>query len=296
MKISVNRILPDKSFEIIGLSYIGRPRSNTAMYITKKVEYLLHALENVDSCLVFAETGMEIPDTISEKHGFQFSGRPQQAYAAFANLFEKERFIEENAIPIHFKDGYYISETATIGNGAYIEPDCFIGPGVVIGDNARLLKGTVIRHAVIGDCFYSNEYAVIGSNGFTMTEDDEGSKIRIPTLGRVLIGHNVEIGAHDNISCGSGGDTIIEDNVKIDALVHIGHDDHIFKNVEIAAGTVLGGFVNIGESVFIGINSSVRNRTDVGDSTFVSMGASVMKSVANNQTVIGYPARPLPKK
>ena len=113
---------------------------------------------------------------------------------------------------------------------AYIEPGCFIGHNVKIGDNARILYGSVIKNAVVGDNFLCNEYALIGANGFNMAEDLDGNKIRIPSLGYVIIGNNVEIGAYNNISCGSGGDTIIEDWVKIDAHVHLGHDVHLKKN------------------------------------------------------------------
>lgn len=129
-----------------------------------------------------------------------------------------------------------------------------------------------------------------------MTEDDEQNKIRIPTLGRVIIGDHVEIGAHDNVSRGSGGDTVLENNVKLDALVQIGHDDHICRNVELAAGTILGGFATIGEGTFAGINSTVKNRIDIGRSAFISMGAAVMREVPENVTVVGYPARALPKE
>lgn len=156
--------------------------------------------------------------------------------------------------------------------------------------------GTVIKNAMIGDNFVSNEYAVVGAYGFTMINGDDGNKIRIPTLGKVHIGNNVEIGTHDNISCGSAGNTQIDDNVKIDALVHIGHDAHIGKNTEVTAGSIIGGFVDIGENVFIGINSCVRNRKTIGNNTVVGMGSVVVKNVKKDCTVIGNPAEQLVKQ
>ena len=87
----------------------------------------------------------------------------------------------------------------------------------------------ILEDAVIGDNFVACEDSTIGTNGFTMTEDESGNKFRIPTLGKVVIGNNaaVEIYSLTNISCGSAGNTIIEDNVKIDSLVHIGHDAYL---------------------------------------------------------------------
>jgi len=297
MTINVKKIVSDKDFDIIGMSYIGNPRSNTAMFITKKVEPLISALEPVDNCLVFAESGIIVSDVLSEKHAFYYSQTPQLDYANFANQFAEAQFKEECKFKYKLTSGgYYVSDDVTIPEDAYIEPGCQIGPSVKIGSNARILKGTVIRHTIIGDNFLSNPYAVIGSNGFTMTDDENGNKIRIPTLGRVIIGNSVEVGAHNNISCGSGGDTIIEDNVKIDSLVHVGHDDHLCSNCEIASGTILGGFVTVGSGTFVGINSTVRNRIEIGNNVFISMGSSVMKTVEDNAKVIGNPARPLPKE
>ena len=292
MKFDVSRIVPDRRFCVDGASYIGRPRSNTAMYITKKVEVLLSALDSVTECLIFAESGIVVPDVILERHAFHFSDKPQLSYARFAQQFADEREAEERKLEIRLaKGGYYLCEGSVIGADAVIEPGVFIGPDVRIGNNARILAGTVIRHTTIGDDFVANEFAVIGANGFTMAEDEEGNKIRIPTLGRVEIGNHVEIGAQNNVSCGSGGNTVIEDYVKLDALIHIGHDVHLRKNVEITAGVTVGGFTELGEHAYVGVNAVLRNRIRIGDNAVIGMGATVTKSVEANTTVAGNPAR-----
>lgn len=292
MKYAVGRIVEGKPFDITGMSYIGAPRSNTAMFITKKVEHLLLVLNEVEECLVFAETGIEVPEDLEQKHAFHFSEKPQLSYARFANEFAEERFKEEKELKFNLMPaGYYVSEDVEIPDDAYIEPGCVIGPDVKIGKNARILAGTVIKHTYIGNDFFSNEYAVIGANGFTMAEDEDGNKLRIPTLGRVVIGDNVEIGAHDNISCGSGGDTIIENFVKIDALVHLGHDVILQENVEITAGGIIGGFDNLGAHAYVGINAVLRNRINVGEKAIIGMGSTVTKSVEANVVVAGNPAR-----
>lgn len=297
MEINVSRYVPDRDFTIGGVSYIGAPRSNTAMFLTKKVGKLVEALADVRECLVFAETGLEVPTEIGEKHCFLFSDNPQGAYAEFTEAFSQEEEKENAAVPFELTPGgAYISRSARIGEHTLIEPGVVVGPGVVIGDHARLLAGAVIKNAVIGDHVIVNEKAVIGANGFTMARDDRGESIRIWSLGKVRIGSHVEIGAHDNVSRGSGGDTVIEDRVKIDALVHIGHDAHLHRNVEITAGAIVGGFVEVGEGAYIGINAVVRNRVTLGARCFVGMGANVTKAVEPGVTVAGNPARPFEKR
>lgn len=266
------------------------------MFLTKKVEKLLENLKGTEQCLVFAENGIAVEPSIQKNHCFLFSDNPQRAYAEFANMLytirlEKERNMQYTLT----QGGYYLGENARIGSDAYIEPGCLIGHNVVIGNNARIFSGSIIKNAVIGDHFLSNEHAVTGAFGFTMAEDAGGNKFRIPTLGKVIIGDWVEIGAHDNISCGSGGDTRIEDYVKIDALVHIGHDVHLHRNTEITAGGIIGGFVEMEERAYTGINASIRNRITVEKNSLVGMGAVVTKNVMEHMTVVGNPAHGIRK-
>ena len=117
--------------------------------------------------------------------------------------------------------------------------------------------------------------------------------MRIPSLGGVIIGNDVEVGAHNNVSRGSGGDTVLEENVKLDAFVHIGHDAHLMKNVEITAGVIVGGYDIVGENAFLGLNATLRNRIEIGDGSFLGMGAVVTKSVARDTVVVGNPAKTL---
>lgn len=297
MEINVSRYSKNHSFGITGASYIGAPRSNTAMFVSKKVGHLISALANVKQCLVFAEKGLEVPESILNGHCFVFSKNPQGEYAAFTEAFfiEEERANEAVGYALA-SNGAYIGKNAKIGRNAIIEPGVVIGPNVVIGDDARIYSGAVIKNSIIGDRVIVNEKAVIGANGFTMANDENGDKIRIYSLGKVIIGNNVEIGAHDNVSRGSGGNTVIEDSVKVDALVHLGHDVHLHKNVEITAGAIVGGFAEAFDGAYIGINAVIRNRVSLGANSFVGMGATVTKSVSEGVTVVGNPAKPFERK
>ncbi len=297
MKIDVSRYSDIHSFNIIGVSYIGNPQSNTAMFVTKKVWHLIEKLHNVSKCLVFAESGLAVSESLMNSHCFVFSDNPQIEYARFTELLFEEEEKDNSQLEYESREnGIYISKTATIGINSLIEPGVIIGHGVIIGDNVHICSGAVIKNAVIGNNTIINECATIGSNGFTMAVDEQGNKMRIYSLGKVIIGNNVEIGAHDNVSRGSGGDTVIDDYVKIDALVHIGHDVHLHRNVEITAGAVLGGFVEAFEGCYIGINSVIRNRITLGKNCFIGMGSTVTKTVEDGVTVVGNPARPFERK
>lgn len=279
---------------IIGVSYVGQPQNNTVMYITKKVEYLINNLNNVSNCKIFVENNINVPKEIEKNNDIVRCESPQLDYVTFVKEIETQ--INNKSRKYICENNSYIGENVSIGNNTIIEPGCLIGHDVQIGENAYIKSGTKIKKSIIGDNFISGENSTIGTLGFTMTEDNEGNKIRIPTLGKIIIGNNVEIGALTNISCGSAGDTIIEDNVKIDSLVYIGHDVHLHKNVEIPAGAIIGGFDEIKEGAYVGINAAIKNRKIIGENAIVGMGAVVIKNVEDNQVVIGNPAKPLIKK
>lgn len=283
-------------YDIISVSYIGKPINNTVMYITKKVEHLLSNLYDAEDCLVYCENTIDIPDELLNKHMFMKTDNPKLEYALFTNRLAYQLETLKIGRKYTFTEGgYYIGENVSIGKNSIIEPLCFIDHDVVIGENARLLSGTKIRNSIIGNNFIANENSVIGSYGFTIAKDDDGNNVRIPTLGKVIIGDHVEIGMLANISVGSGGNTVIDNYVKIDAFVHIAHDVLINNNVEIPAGVIVGGFDVIEENVFIGINSTLRNRIRIGKNSMIGMGSVVTKDIPSNITVMGNPARPFDK-
>jgi len=297
MQYNIKKLCDQYDFMITGASYAGEPRNNTMMYISKKVGYLVENLRGIRDCIIFVEDGIAVPDSLKKDNCFMFSDNPQLAYADFATTFANEQRHQEMTWGYKQTDGgYYMGHNAIIGKNAYIEPGVVIGHNVRIGDDAVILAGTVIKHAIIGNGFLCNENAVIGDFSFTMAEDGEGNKIRIPALGRVIIKDNVEIGACNDIAIGACGDTILEDNVKLDGLVHIGHEAHLGKNTEITAGAIVAGFVEMGEHSYLGINASIKNRIRLGENCIVGMGSNVTKTVASGITVAGNPAKPFVKE
>jgi len=139
-----------------------------------------------------------------------------------------------------------IGEGATIGAYSIIGEGCCIGANAVIGSHARLYPGVAVYHdCVIGDNLVAHSGVVIGSDGFGFAMDGE-RWIKIPQVGRVVIGNDVEIGANTTIDRGALDDTVIEDGVKLDNQIQIAH------NVRIGAHTVIAGCVGIAGSATIG--------------------------------------------
>lgn len=276
---------------IIGVSYVGRPRSNTAMFIVKKVEHLLQNLYSVNKCLVFIDDKILVPEDLNCKHNFIRTSHPQKDYADFVNEYYEKECNEAKHRKYRNIGGAYIGENVKLGKNVFIDVGCVIGHDVVIGSNSEIFANSVIKNAIIDEGFILREGAIIGSEGFTLTKDDANNWYRIRSIGKVKIGKNVEIGVNTCVARGTADATYIGDYVKIDALVYVGHDSHIGKNTEISAGGIVGGFVETEENVSLGFNSCVRNRILIGDGSVIGMGATVVKSVNKNDIVIGNPAK-----
>ena len=133
--------------------------------------------------------------------------------------------------------------------------------------------------------------ATVGKNGFGYARESDGSLIKMPHKGNIVIGRNVEIGAHTCIDRAVEGSTLIDEGTKIDNLVHIAHGVKIGKHCLIVAGTVIGGSVEIGDRCFIGIGAMIKNKIKIGNDVTVGMGAVVTKDIPDGETEIGNPAR-----
>lgn len=149
---------------------------------------------------------------------------------------------------------YYFGENVHIGDNAYIEPGCLVDMMLRLVTMQLILANAVTKNAVIGNDFTVGEGTVIGSEGFTLTKDIQGNWIHIPTLGKVRIGNYVDIGVHDDISRGTAGDTVLDDYIKLDAFVYIGHSAHLMKDTEITAGGIIGGYVVAEEKTQHGVS------------------------------------------
>ena len=249
--------------------------------------------------------------------------RPKLAMMKLLHLF----YIPVDAQPgIHITA--VVDSTATIGQNVSIGPNVVIGRDVVIGDNTKILANTYIGkftkiginclfHAGvnIGDCAKIGNNVIIHHNtsiaadGFSFITESPGTievsrqqgkvegdftnqKIyKIPSLGSVTIGDNVEIGANSCIDSGTVENTVVGKGTKIDHHCHIGHNVIIGKNCIITAKVVIGGSTIIGDDVWIGPNSTILNKITIGNNVYVGSQTNVIKDVPDNIVVVGNPAK-----
>jgi len=174
---------------------------------------------------------------------------------------------------------------------------CFIGHHVSIGSKSQIgADGLLYPHVniyqdcVVGCNVIIHSGTVIGSDGFGfVTEKDFHYKI--PQNGRVIIGQDVEIGANCAIDRGTIGETKIEDNTKMDNLVHIAHNVKIGKGCLITAGVGIAGSVEVGDYCIFAGHSSVAPHLKLGSRTVLAANAGATKSLAGGKVYAGMPAR-----
>jgi len=178
-----------------------------------------------------------------------------------------------------------IGPNATVGAGARIGARAVIGPGCVIGDDAEvgddvMLVANVVLYprCVIGARSLVHAGAVLGADGFGMAEEG-GRWLKIPQLGRVVIGADVEIGANTTIDRGAIDDTVIGDDVKIDNQVQIGHNCVIGAHTAIAGCVGIAGSTRIGRNVKIGGAAGVAGHLDIADGTIISGATQVFDPI-----------------
>ena len=193
-------------------------------------------------------------------------------------------FITDRSKPI-------VHPTVELGENVILEHGVTIGAGTIIEHNVVIAKGTKV-----GKNCLIRANASIGSDGFGFERSESGVPVKFIHLGGVSIGNNVEIGSCTCIARGTLSDTVIEENVKIDNLVHIAHNCIIRKGAFIIACAEISGGVDVGKNSWVAPNSSINQKLVIGQSSLVGLAAVVTKNVRDNDIVIGNPARPLKSK
>ncbi|WP_298223073.1 UDP-3-O-(3-hydroxymyristoyl)glucosamine N-acyltransferase [Flavobacterium sp.] len=202
-----------------------------------------------------------------------------------------------------------IDASAVIGQGSKIGANCYIGPKVTLGENTIIYpnvtifdectigkntviwSGAVVRERChIGNYCIIHPNATIGADGFGFRPCAERGLVKIPQIGNVVIGNNVEIGANSSVDRGKFSSTVLGDGCKIDNLVQIGHNSQLGKFCIMAGNSGLAGSVTLGNGVIIGGSASIKDHLTLGDGVIVGAGSGVAADVEAGKTVLGYPA------
>jgi UDP-3-O-[3-hydroxymyristoyl] glucosamine N-acyltransferase len=186
-----------------------------------------------------------------------------------------------------------IGPGATVGAGAHVGEHCVVGRNAAVGAGTRLHPRVTLYHdCVVGARCILHSGVVIGADGFGMARD-AGRWIKIPQVGRVRVGDDVEIGANTTIDRGALDDTVIGEGVKLDNQIQVGHNCVIGPHTVIAGCTGISGSVTIGRDCMIGGGVGIAGHLSICDATTISGFTFITKSITQPGTYSsGMPAMP----
>ena len=274
--------------EISGANTLDKASASEIAFISQK-KYIEMLKESGAGAVLMSEI------YVDEYEGNRIvTDNPHVSFASVAALFNACEFAGTG---IHSSAS--IAESATLGEDVAIGANAVIGPGAMLGANVSIAAGCYIgRDVVVGEgtlcypnvvihcatvigenCIFHSG-SIIGGDGFGYARD--GSQwIKVPQLGKVIIGDNVEIGSSSTVDRGALDDTILGDRVKIDNLVQIGHNVTIGEDTIIAAGSGVAGSTHIGKRCSFGGMSGVYGHLQIVDDVEIAARSSVTKSIRN---------------
>lgn len=178
----------------------------------------------------------------------------------------------------------FVGEGVKIGEHAVIGSGCHLGEGVEVGDDSLFYPQVVVYPGcIIGKRAILHSGAVIGADGFGIAMD-RGCWIKVPQIGRVVIGDDVEVGANTTVDRGALDDTIIEDGVKLDNQIQVAHNVHIGAHTAIAGCVGIAGSAKIGKYCTVGGSGMILGHLEIADRVNISAGTLVTKSIAKAGT------------
>lgn len=183
-----------------------------------------------------------------------------------------------------------IGANVTVGSGTQIQANVSIGENVTLGRDCWIFPGVVVYDGCrIGDRCVIHAGTVIGSDGFGFLEQQAGGiRDKIPQVGIVDIGNDVEIGSNSTIDRARFDRTVIGSGTKIDNLVQIGHNVRVGENTVIVSQAGISGSTTIGNNVIIAGQVGVIGHTTIGDNAMIGAKSGVSKAVAPGSKISGY--------
>ena len=234
--------------------------------------------------------------------------RVADAYSAFATLLRKYQEIVQQQL-VGVQEPVYISKTATygeqvfigafthlgnhvkIGNQTKIHAQVYIGDQVTIGEGCVIHPGVKLLHGtVVGNHVIIHAGTVVGSDGFGFAPQADGTFIKVPQMGNVVIEDHVEIGANSTIDRATIGSTLIKKGAKLDNLIQIAHNVEIGMSTVVAAQAGISGSTKIGNGVMIGGQAGIVGHLKIEDGAKINAQSGVSKNIESGKAVTGSPA------
>jgi len=265
-------------------------------------------LASTEASLVIVHHSVNVDEFI-RKIVFLKVNDPYSAFVFLLQKFATPRTIAAKGIAPSalIGQGVTVGEGVSIGSYAVIGDQCSIGNNCVIGAHTVLMHNVVIGDdtslfpsvtcydgTIVGKRVIIHSGSVIGADGFGFAPQKDGSYVKIPQMGIVEIGDDVEIGANSTIDRATMGSTIIGNGVKIDNLVQIAHNCRIGDHTVIASQAGISGSVTIGRQCVIAGQAGLAGHLELADRIQVAAQAGVSKSFLQPGTALrGYPAQPM---
>ena len=288
----------DSQTPISGVSEIQRGKAGTITFLSnlKYKRYVAttkaSAIITTDASLLMGKPGIIVPNPqLAVVKILQVFHPPKVAYAPGIHRTAVVDPTAELGEAVAVGAFTVIESGAKIGDGTRIGPQCFIGGEAVLGNECILFPGVQIySRCVLGHRVVVHSGTVIGSDGFGfVTEEDVHHKI--PQVGRVVMGDDVEIGANCAFDRGTLGDTIIGPACKFDNLVHIAHNVRIGAGCLLTAHVAVAGSVVVGDYCIFAGQAGVAPHLTIGDKAVFAAKTGVTKSLPGNKVYAGMPAR-----
>lgn len=193
----------------------------------------------------------------------------------------------------HIAANVVVGEHSKIGANVYVGPGTVIGPNCTVGNDCRFVANvTLARKVDIGERGLFHPGVVLGADGFGNAMTPDGW-VKVPQLGGVRIGDDVEIGANTTVDCGALDDTIIEDGVRIDNLCMVAHNVHIGAHTALAAMTGIAGSTTVGKRCMFAGQTGTVGHISICDDVVVGAKTFLSKDVTTAGTyTASFPAVP----
>lgn len=282
----LNGQLVGKNIKIVQPCSLNKPKPASIAFATSPE--ILNKIDFSDFHDVTILLPTALPKTGAQPASAIIVANPRLAFAKVLTAYFETKTEPKIA------DTAKIGRDVSIGCNVTIGEFCVLSDGVKVGDNSTLQNHVVIDSNVsIGQHCTIKSHSVIGEPGFGIEKDENGDNHRIPHVGSVVVGDNVEIGTFNTICAGTIDPTTIADFVKIDDHVHVGHNVTIGQNTIITACVQISGSVAIGQNVWISPRCAIIDGIKVEDDVFIGIGALVTKDCSHGQSYAGSPARVL---
>ncbi len=289
---------PARAVQITGINAVGMAEEGELTFITHH-RYKDKAMESKAAAVI---VGSEIPELNKPQ---LVSKNPYASMAKASSLFylrthafkgqSPQAFVHPEAV-VHpsatIFPWAYIDARAKIGKNTVIYPHVYIGLDAQIGDDCVIWPSTTIMHeCVIGNRALIHANAVIGADGFGFAPTKEGIE-KIPQIGRVVLGDDVEIGPTTTIDRGAYEDTVLANGCKVDSQVHVAHGVQIGEHSMLCGQAAIAGSARIGSRLIMTGHSAIGPGVQLGSGITLGPKAGMIENIQEPGEYIGFPAVP----